>query len=303
MLPAGGAAVLNVSGNRYHRAVPAPATARLIAAPAALAGCVRAFVVRDTTGLPPLPEGQRQNRFPASPLCSLSWIVEGETVLEDGTPMPRVALGGPRSQPRVSSNPGPVHVFIALFFPQALHALAGLDLSRHVDRFVPLDHVLDDGWQAFAREVLRAADDAARVTLVEDFVLPRWLAVRASQREAPGDWVAGLEAGVAAAGRGKSARSIERRIKVSAGQPLRRIRRLSRAERQFVDSHAAILAGSVAWADAAHAAGYADQAHLSRETRAVTGISPTELARRIREDESYWLYRIWSGEAELSERE
>lgn len=277
--------------------MPTPTTARLIAPPTSLASCVRAFVVRDTTRVPLLPEHQRLNRFPASMLCSISWVIEGQTLLEDGQPMPRIAFGGPRTRPRTSSNPGAVRVFIALFFPQALHAITGLNISAHVDRFSPLPSALDGAWQAMAREVASAADDEARAASIARFVQPRWDEARergAAPGDLLGDWVNSLGAHIAAAGWGSSARNLERRIKVWAGQPLRTIRRLSRAELQFRESHEALEAGTLSWADAAASAGYADQAHLSRETRAVTGLSPRELARRMREDESYWLYRIWS---------
>ena len=277
--------------------MPTPPTARLIAPPTSLASCVRAFVVRDTTGRPLLPEHERLNRFPASMLCSISWVIEGQTVLEDGQPMPRIAFGGPRTRPRTSSNPAAVRVFIALFFPQALHALTGMDISAHVDRFTPLSSALDGQWQALSEKVLAAGDDEARAACIAGFLQPRWDAARrrgAAPGAVLGDWVKSLGTHITAAGWGGSARNLERRIKVWAGQPLRTLRRLSRAELQFRESHAALEAGTLSWADAAAEAGYADQAHLSRETRAVTGLSPTELARRMRHDESYWLYRIWS---------
>jgi AraC-like DNA-binding protein len=277
--------------------MPHASTARLIAPPASLASCVRAFVARDTTGIPPLPAQQRQNHFPATVMCSLSWVVQGSTLLEDGNPMPQAALGGPRTRPRTSSNPGPVHVFIALFFPQALHALTQLDISRHVDGFAPISEVLGADWQAVSDAMLQAPDDEARAALLCQFLEPRWKAARgagAAPGNVVGDWVNSLAAQVAASGWGRSARNVERRIKIWAGQPLRRMRRFSRAERQFRQMRPELDAGSISWADAAAQAGYADQAHLSRETRAVTGLSPTELARRIKEDESYWVYRIWS---------
>jgi AraC-like DNA-binding protein len=275
-----------------------PATARVIAPRTSLASCVRAYVVRDTTGRPPLPAAQRFNHFPASAMCSLSWILDGEVLVPDGTPaMPRVALGGPQTGPRTSYNPGPVHVFIALFFPQALHALTGLDMSRHADRFVELDAVTGKEWQILAQQVLAAADDEARMNLLEAFLAPRWQAARAAGA-APGsklgDWVNSLAIHVAAAGWGRSARNVERRIKVWAGQPLRGLRRFDRAERSFLETRADMQAGTLSWADAAAQGGYADQSHLCREVRAVTGLTPTELARRIEDDESFWVYRIWS---------
>lgn len=44
----------------------------------------------------------------------------------------------------------------------------------------------------------------------------------------------------------------------------------------------------------ADASGYADQSHLCREVRRVTGFSPEELYRRIQEDEGFWSYRLWA---------
>lgn len=275
-----------------------PATARVMAPRTSLASCVRAYVIRDTTGRPVLPAEQRLNHFPASAMSSISWIVEGEVQRLDSRSLtPRVALGGPQTRPRTSYNPGPVHVFIVLFFPAALHALTGLDISAHVNQFVAMDSVLDDSWQALSKQVLAAPDDATRVALVEQFLDARWQAARAAgtaPRNVLGDWANSIAMHVATSGWGRSARSVERRVKVWAGQPVRGLRRFQRAEQLFRERRAEIEAGTVSWADAAAQAGFADQSHLCRETRAVTGHSPTELARRMQDDESYWVYRIWS---------
>ena len=45
--------------------------------------------------------------------------------------------------------------------------------------------------------------------------------------------------------------------------------------------------------DVAQASGYADQSHLCRETRRITGFTPDDLYRRIAEEESFWSYRVW----------
>ena len=58
-------------------AAPTPLT-RLIAPRTALASCVRAILVRDTTRCAPLPPAQRLNRFPAAPMCSIIWTVAGD---------------------------------------------------------------------------------------------------------------------------------------------------------------------------------------------------------------------------------
>ena len=282
--------------------VPAPVT-RLIAPRTALASCVRAMLVRNTMGCAPLPPAQRLNRFPAVPMCSIIWTVAGE--VEAAAPglslpdvrMPPALFGGPRSYPLVSYNPGPVHTFVVMFYPAALHALTGVSMDALLDQFRPLDAVFGADWLALSDAVLAAPDDDVRMRLVEDFLAPRWQAARKSGDHPAGavqDWVRRLGVQAASTGLASSARNIERRIKAWAGQPMRTLRRMRRAEQLFLDERGAILQGTVSWSDIAASGGYADQAHFCRETREITGLSPTELARAIRDDESYWIYRIWT---------
>lgn len=47
------------------------------------------------------------------------------------------------------------------------------------------------------------------------------------------------------------------------------------------------------WAGLAQEDGFADQAHLVRATKRITGFSPMEFTRRYEQDESFWLYRLW----------
>ena len=47
------------------------------------------------------------------------------------------------------------------------------------------------------------------------------------------------------------------------------------------------------WAALAAETGFSDQAHLCREFRRHLGLRPGELRRRL-QDESAWVYRIWS---------
>jgi AraC-like DNA-binding protein len=247
---------------------------------------------------------QRLNRFPASALCSITFFISGEAEMVDPPPpaprqFERMLFGGPQSRPIVTYNPGPVNVLMLVFYPHAMHALTGIDLSAHVDRLCQASEVLEQEWLTWGNAVLAAPDDAARVALVEQFLEPRWNAAREqpgyqAPGSAVGDWVRRLAVQAAAAGWGRGVRNIERRIKTWAGQPMRTLRRMRRAEQSFLDARADMLEGSVSWAEVAARAGYADQAHFCRETREVTGLSPTELARAGREDESFWMYRIWS---------
>lgn len=67
---------------------------------------------------------------------------------------------------------------------------------------------------------------------------------------------------------------------------LRMLRRLARAGESLVAATRE-QQGKMSLSDVAARAGYADQAHLSRDARAVVGASPRELATLAQTDESY----------------
>lgn len=288
----------------------APTHSALIAPSLALSSCVRAYITRSTVGAALRPD-QRYNHFPASPLCGIFWLLEGESLIirrgEESVnePVPTVSFAGPHTVPMVSVNPGPVRAFMLGLLPQAFQALTGLDLSAWVNRVGPVDAVMDGAWQAMVRSVQAAPDDLARVQLLEAFLEPRWRAL--SHQAMPRTqryrhWAEGLALKAGTSGVGKSLRQTERRIKQWVGLPMRELRRLGRAEESFFMVRAGYPAESGAgpfvsepdWAAIAVDSGYADQSHLCREVRRVAGLSPTELKRAIEEDESFWTYRIWS---------
>lgn len=74
---------------------------------------------------------------------------------------------------------------------------------------------------------------------------------------------------------------------------MRELRGLGRSERAFFDTVVASKSGAVDWSEIANNTGYADQSHLCRQTRRITGFPPEELRRRIFHDESFWAYRLW----------
>jgi AraC-like DNA-binding protein len=280
-------------------AVPATAATRLIAPPPALACCVRAYVVRSTVEAPLLDAGARFNHFPATPLCSISFYVEGEAevVLPPDLPSgPRAVFCGPQTRPMLTYNPGPVRLLIVLFYPQALHAMGAIDIAAWVDRAAPVGQALGPRWAAMAEAVLAGADDAARLAALEALLRPLWQATRPTGvADAARDWVRQLARQAADSALGRGVRSVERRIKARAGQPLRVLLRRQRAEQSFFDARDAFLAGRLVWSDVAARGGYSDQAHFCREAREVTGHTPAELVRALGSgDERYWIYRIWN---------
>lgn len=266
-----------------------------------LSACVRGVMGRDTRGVL-LNEAQRLSYFPASPLCTLSWRFEGEVESvpfgepqAQGMHMPgRFVFGGPYRGPSLWRNPGPAHSMMLLLLPDALHRLIGLEADQWVDRFADAAQVLPPDWIAMCEAVQAAADDDIRIQLIEDFLDPRWQAVRPQMALAGHryqDWAQGLALRAATSHPGRSLRQMERRIKQWAGQSMRELRGIARAEQAFLEVAASPRPD---WAEVAMSGGYADQSHLCRETRRVTGFSPAELYRLVAENESFWAYRLWA---------
>lgn len=271
----------------------------------ALSSCVRAVISRDTRDVA-LQDQQRYNYLPASPVCSIVWYLSGHCeVIQAGFPAestsPRTSIGpitfcGPFTHPTISWNPGPMHSMVLLLLPDALSALTGINPGAYLNRCLPAEEVLAPSWMAMCKSVAAAADDECRVSRIESFLLPLWSHARPQQGRCAqiyADWSHGLAVRAATSGLGRSLRQIERRIKQWTGQPLRELRGLGRSEQAFFDAVVASRSGEVNWSDVATNSGYADQSHLCRQTRQITGFSPEELRRRIYADEAFWAYRLW----------
>lgn len=274
---------------------------------APLSGCVLAIVSRDTRGAN-LTERERLTHVPAGPYGSLSWHLSGrsvsfEEIVDDPSSAPQHPLpddcvvGGPRLRPHSWWDPGPSHRIAVVFWPDALHALTGLDMQTLADSYVPAASALPSNWQPLLDAVTDASDDDARVALIESFLLPRWQATRSNvggMASSLGDWVRVLAMRAHTSAAGRSLRQVERRVRLWAGQPLRDLRIQSRMEQSFFRSLASARGdGLRSLADAAASDGFADQAHLSRQAKRITGFSPQQMRRSFFEDEAFWLYRLW----------
>lgn len=270
-----------------------------------LSSCIRGHIVRNTLDVPPMSERQRINHFPATPHCSITWFVSGQcmqTGFSDAEiPLPdsRIVFAGPFSQPSWSFNSGPVDSYMLVLMPGALHLLAGIDVAAYTDRLVAFEEVAGADWLDLAHRVLEEPDRDNRIALVEGFLEPRWQAARPRNGLHTGwfrDYLNGLALRAVTSDWMHSTRQLERRIKTWTGLPLRRLLGLQRSEKAFHEAYAAMQSGNLSWTDVADAAGFADQAHLCRETRKNTGLTATELKWCVENEESYWIYRVILGE-------
>jgi AraC-like DNA-binding protein len=280
---------------------------RLWLPPLALAGCLRAALVRDTRGMP-LSAVQRENYFPAYPMVALSLWFEGrdEWLNTPGFSVPTVGLSfqpmmvhGPFTLPSHNRTALPQNTIFLLFLPDAFAALTGVDPGSLLNTVVDAHEVLPADWVAFMPSLAALPDNEARLAAIEVFLRLRWQGEWAKRPVAQrfGDWAQALAVRAATSAKGRSVRQLERRIKAWAGLPMREIRAWSRAEQAFLTMAESAVHGpktaAVNWADLAVQTDYADQPHLCRETRRMTGFSPEQLLQGIVSDDAFWAYRLW----------
>jgi len=200
----------------------------------------------------------------------LVWIAGGE---------PLVAGPQTRFVPRPPAPPG-VAVGVR-FLPSAGPPLLGLPAHELVDLHVPLAAV-DTARATTLRRRLPALVDPESGSAVAG-ALGDWLgaaeapdrAMRAAVRllDTPGAAVAAVARAV-----GYSERELRRRFRESVGYGPKTLQRVLRFQRVLAE-----LAGPEEEADQlarlAATAGYSDQAHMTREMKELSGLTPLELAR------------------------
>ncbi len=170
----------------------------------------------------------------------------------------------------------------ALLRPGGLGAFVSGSAAGFTDRVVPLGQVLGAGGEALARQVTAQPAEAARVALLaaalERAVDPERRVTAARVAEVAG--LAEADRDVRRLGdlcerAGLRARTLQRLFVQYAGVSptwvIRRYRLLEAAE-------SAREGRPVSWADVAAVLGYADQAHLTRDFRAATGLTPAAYA-------------------------
>jgi AraC-like DNA-binding protein len=180
-----------------------------------------------------------------------------DIIWQDG----RVFVAGPDTVAQVGA-PSPGSRFFALRFGSGTGpGVLGLPASELVDRQVPLDAF----WPAALVRSLGSADDPA--TALTEAVARRW---------AEPDRVAVAIAALARAGApvdrisaecGLSPRQLQRRSNAAFGYGPKVLARIFRMQRAL-----SLARRGAPFATVSAEAGYADQAHLAREVRAMAGV-------------------------------
>lgn len=265
-----------------------------------LGACLMAGVERDTRACS-LSDTERFNYYPASPMATISWIFDGTLhLLEDashhasstpclGPALPRLVFSGPQRRPTASWSPGPVHALMVGIYPEAMARLLGQPVAPWLDRSVPLADVAPPALLRACAAVL--ANPAHPFAQLENGLRTLWNApAQASPVPYLGDWVRSLATRASHSSAGRSLRQWQRRIRDWTGQSQRDLQVFVRIEEAFVRRISAGQAPNLA--HIAAESGFADQSHMGREIKRITGIAPAKFGERLAHDESFWYYRL-----------
>jgi AraC-like DNA-binding protein len=271
----------------------------------ALGACMLAGVERDTRGCM-LDDADRFNYYPATPMAVISWIFEGTLHMVEelepshqptlGPALPCLVFSGPQRSPSVSWSPGAVHALSVGFYPEAFSRLIGRPIEPYLDQHLPLETVAPLPLLQACQSIIDAHDDDP-FSILEAYFQPLWCEPgRPSQAPYLGDWVRSLATRTVHSTTGRSLRQLQRRVRHWTGQSYRDLQLFIRIEEAFIRRIEAHDGNVPNLAAIAADSGFADQSHMGREIRRVTGISPARFNERLANDEAFWYYRLIAGE-------
>jgi AraC-like DNA-binding protein len=236
---------------------------------------------------------------PLAPFVTCSWQITGGTgshrVLPDGAMDVLFAAGdgaarviGPMTRPVVTPPEGPAWIVGVRFRPGAALEMLGVAARELRDDVASARDVWGAAGRTLDARLVNARDAGAARAAIEaelferrsrarlpDARLSRAIAtLRAARGELP------IPAVAARAGLGE--RHLERLFveRVGYGPKLfGRVVRLENAVASLASEQRRVRGSTASWASFARACGYADQAHLIREFRALTGVTPAAYTR------------------------
>ena len=169
----------------------------------------------------------------------------------------RLVIAGPATGPTFATVPANTPAFGVRFRVGAAGAALGLPAAEVLDANVPLEDVWPDG-----REVTERVGDRPRVETLAEVVAARLVA----------EPDALVRAAAAGADPNLGARQLRRRFADAVGYGPKTLQRILRFQRFLV-----LAQTSTDLARLALEAGYADQAHLTRECSRLAGMPPAAL--------------------------
>jgi AraC-like DNA-binding protein len=192
-------------------------------------------------------------------------------------------LAGPNERPFDVRHERPTRLLGATMSPEAISASLNVDLGARVGAWSPLEASLGQLARELTDRITGAPSETARVAVLETFLLARaGAADRRVSRAIEEIMRSGGRVGVAALGRasGASPRNLARLFDRWVGLPPKafaRIARVQEALRRMQETPAPNLKQLAA------ELGFADQAHMSREMKAMTGVPPGRMSETFKQ--------------------
>ncbi|GAA6212790.1 hypothetical protein NBRC116602_25310 [Hyphomicrobiales bacterium 4NK60-0047b] len=253
------------------------------------------YILRDTRALR-LSASQRMNRFPASPLSTITWVFDGEIYLiGSDQPMPRISFSGPQSKPVVSYNPGAINALTLAIYPDAWTQLTGVPVSDFIDRTVDLNDVISSPLLENFKQMTCEGAVKNKIFNFEKRMSEDWRHVRPQHSvfaQNLQDWFYSILRQAAMSGSGRSLRQGQRRLKHLSGQTQRDLMTYVRLENLFSSWVSEKGKPKTNLSDLAFGNDFSDQSHMGREVKRLVGVSPAKFNQLIDSDESYWFYRL-----------
>lgn len=266
---------------------------QLILPPRALASCIAGCIVRDTRAVQ-LPDADRMNYFPASPLFTATLTSVGQINVADRivslddlrktAAAPRLLFQPPHSQPHMSWSPGPILAKTIAFFPDAWQQLGGSLDGTPPSAIISVISRLDakplrTAWPVFWKEMEAIWANRDHHDRRLDWVGSARLK----------DWTYHVSTQLAQTGPGRSLRSAQRRLRRWTGQSRQTLAFFAQVE----EVHRLVNADPTTKpAELAAEAGFSDQSHMGRALKRATGFAPVQLNEKIATEEAFWCYRL-----------
>jgi AraC-like DNA-binding protein len=172
-----------------------------------------------------------------------------------------VFVAGPDTVAEAATSPAGARSRALRFADGVGPVVLGVPADELTDREVPLE----DLWPA--AEVRRLAEAADPLAALEDVAACRWQTPDPAMVALAAGARSGRPVGAIADALGLSARQLQRRSRTSFGYGPKMLARVLRLQRAL-----ALARGGRPFADVSATAGYADQAHLARDVKALAGV-------------------------------
>jgi AraC-like DNA-binding protein len=180
-----------------------------------------------------------------------------DIIWDDG----RVFVAGPDTVAEAATSPGGARCRALRFADGVGPAVLGVPADELTDREVPLE----DLWSAV--EVRRLAEAADPLAALEEAAACRWQTPDRAMVALAAGARAGRAVGAIADSLGLSPRQLQRRCRTSFGYGPKMLARVLRLQRAL-----ALARSGRPFADVSATVGYADQAHLARDVKALAGV-------------------------------